>query len=95
MRSVTWNCRVGGFRRKAGPVAALRPDILAVHEVEPIDGVLLFAGESQPTCRDRLADPAFPRRAIGMFSYTDTELRAVDLAEPMYPSAGIRRAAAV
>jgi endonuclease/exonuclease/phosphatase family metal-dependent hydrolase len=88
MRLVTWNCRIGGFRRKAKHIALLRPDVLAVQEVEPIDNVLLFAGDYQPTYRDRMGDPAYPRRAIGMFSYTETELRAVDTVAPMY---GFRR----
>jgi hypothetical protein len=65
-------------------MAPLKPDVLAVQEVEPIDGVRAFEGEVQPTYRDRLCDPAFPRRAAAMFSYSETELRAVDLAEPMY-----------
>jgi exonuclease III len=84
MRLVTWNCRIGGFRKKAKHVAPLRPDVLAVQEVEPIDDAAFFAGECQPTFRDRLGDPAFPRRAIGVFSYTDTKLQAVDVSEPMY-----------
>ena len=88
MRFMTWNCRVGGFRYKAEHVAKYRPDVLAVQEVEPIETVLLFHGECQPTCRDRVADPAYPRRAIAMFSYTDTELRPVDAQCRLY---GFRR----
>src|SRR5262245_60511601 len=78
MRLITWNCRVGGFRKKARHIAPYRPDVLAVQEVEPLDNVLLFAGDAQPTFRERICDPAFPRRAIGMFSYTDVELAPVD-----------------
>jgi hypothetical protein len=37
----------------------LRPDVLAVQEVEPIDNVLLFAGDCQPTFRDRISDPVY------------------------------------
>jgi endonuclease/exonuclease/phosphatase family metal-dependent hydrolase len=76
---------MGGFRYKAAHVAPLRPDLLAVQEVErrameePILG-----GEHQPTYRDRLGDPAFPKRAIGVFSYTDLDIRAVDLEAPLY-----------
>lgn len=84
MKLVTWNCRIGGFRKKAAHVAKLRPDVLAVQEVEPIDSLLLFAGECQPTFRDRVGDPANPRRAIGMFSYTDLALVPVDVSDPMY-----------
>jgi len=84
MTLTTWNCRGGGFRHKAEHVAKYRPDVLAVQEVEPIDSVRLFAGDCQPTFRDRVCDPAYPRRAIGMFSYTHTKLVPVDLAEPMY-----------
>jgi exonuclease III len=88
MRFVTWNCRVGAFRNKAKHIAPLRPDVLVAQEVEPIDSVLLFAGEQQPTYRDRCCDPESPRRAIGVFSYTDTTLRAVDQSETLY---GFRR----
>jgi hypothetical protein len=52
-RHVELQCRrvpMGGATRRA-----LRPDVLAVQEVEPIDSVLLFAGDCQPTCRDRVA----------------------------------------
>ena len=84
LRLITWNCRVGGFRKKAKHIAPLRPDVLAVQEVEPIDGVLTFEGETQPTFRDRCADPVFPQRAIGVFSYTDTQLRPVDLPGPLF-----------
>lgn len=84
MRLITWNCRVGGFRKKAKHIAPFRPDVLAVQEVEPLDDVLLFAGDDQPTFRDRIGDPAFPKRAIGMFSYTDVELAPVDGAPCQY-----------
>jgi endonuclease/exonuclease/phosphatase family metal-dependent hydrolase len=84
MRLITWNCRVGGFRKKAKHIAPYRPDVLAVQEVEPLANVLLFAGDAQPTFRERICDPAFPRRAIGMFSYTDVELAAVDGAACQY-----------
>jgi endonuclease/exonuclease/phosphatase family metal-dependent hydrolase len=84
MRLVTWNCRIGGFRRKAKQVAPLLPDVLAVQEVEPIDRELRFDGACQPTYRDRIGDPAYPKRAIGVFSYTDMKLKPVDLPDPMY-----------
>ncbi len=84
MRLMTWNCRVGAFRRKAGKVAPMRPDILVVQEVEPLKPGVIFDGDRQPTFADRVADPAYPRRAIGVFSYTGLELRAEDTADPMY-----------
>jgi exonuclease III len=84
MRLVTWNCRVGGFRKKAKRMAPLRPDVLAVQEVEPIDAATVFDGERQPTYRYRSAEPAFPKRGIGMFSYTETTLELADLSDPMY-----------
>jgi len=83
LRVVTWNCRAGGFRYKAEHVAGLHADLLAVQEVERLDQVLVFGGEQQPTYRDRIADPVFPRRAIGVFSYTGLEMRAVDVAAPL------------
>ncbi len=84
LRLITWNCRVGGFRYKAAHVAGLRPDLLAVQEVEPLEQVLVFGGECQPTYRDRIGDPAFPRRAIGVFSYTGLDIQPVDLEAPLY-----------
>ena len=84
LRLVTWNCRIGGYRYKSAHVAALNPDVLAVQEVEPLDRVLLFGGDRQPTYRDRVGDPQFPRRAIGVFSYTDLTLEAVDQEDPLY-----------
>jgi len=77
MRLVTWNCRIGGYRKKAKRMASLAPDVLAVQEVEPLDGILLLAGDSQPTFCHRAANPQFPKRGIGLFSYTDTTIRAV------------------
>ena len=84
---MTWNCRVGAFFGKAQHVASFRPDVLAVQEVETIDDVLVFAGDCQPTFRDRIANPS-SRRAIGVFSYTDTRLAPVDADGPLH---GFRR----
>lgn len=84
MRLVTWNCRIGGFRYKCEHIVPLRPDVLAVQEVEPLDAVHAFAGPEQPTFRDRISNPQYPRRAIGVFSYTGTVLKAVDTDDPMY-----------
>lgn len=84
MRFVTWNCRVGGFRTKAKHIAPFQPDVLAVQEVEPIDNELFFDGDCQPTYRDRIADPTYPKRGIGVFSYTDVEMTPVDTADPAY-----------
>jgi exonuclease III len=84
MRIITWNCRIGGFgRRKAAYMARLRPDILAVQEVEPIEGRLLFAGECQPTFCDRLSG-AQHRRASALFSYTGLTVKPVDAESPEF-----------
>jgi endonuclease/exonuclease/phosphatase family metal-dependent hydrolase len=80
VRFVTWNCAIGQFRGKAKAIAPLKPDILAVQEVESLEGVPLLAGEEQPTYRDRPA-PAEARRAIAVFSYTGVELRSVPTSE--------------
>jgi exonuclease III len=84
MRLMTWNCRVGKFREKARQIEPLRPDVIAVQEVEPLEKVALFSGGSQPTFRHRLPHPIFPRRGIGVFSYTGLEITAVDLDDPVY-----------
>ena len=92
LRSVTWNCRTGGFRSKAAHVAPLRPDLLAVQEVERLEQVKISGGEHQPTYMDRIGDPAFPRRAIGVFSFTGLDIRAVDLEAPLNAFRRYRRA---
>lgn len=90
MRLTTWNCRVGGFRRKVVSITDMRPlpDILAIQEIEPIKDVPVFAGDCQPTYRERSCVPEFPRRGFGMFSYTETKLRVL---EPNEPFSGFRR----
>lgn len=83
MRIVTWNCRIGGFRKKARFIAPLKPDILAVQEVERIDGTLSFASEFRPTYCDRPNFAAYPKRSTGMFSYNpEMVLRAIDAPDP-------------
>jgi len=84
LRIISWNCRVGGFRYKSANIEPLRADILAVQEVEPIDNVLIFGGVEQPTFRNQIRDPAYPRRSIGLFSYTDAKIRAVDETDTQY-----------
>jgi len=84
MRIATWNCRVGGFRKKAARIAPFRPDVLAVQEVEKIDAATKFAGEIEPTYRDRATLEKYPRRSIGMFSYTGLNLKAVDYPDPTF-----------
>jgi endonuclease/exonuclease/phosphatase family metal-dependent hydrolase len=69
-------------------VATLRPDVVAVQEVEPIDHQLLFAGDCQPTFRDRASDLEYAKRGIGVFSYTDLALKAADSANTL---GGFRR----
>ena len=95
MRLVTWNCRIGGFRKKAKHIAPLRPDVLAVQEVERFDGVPSFAGDCQPTFRDQLCNPQFPRRSIGVFSYTGVKLTRVREATPSMASGAIEHSAEI
>ena len=87
MRLVTWNCRVGGFRKKAAHLAPFRPDILCVQEVEPVERAA-FDERWRPTYCDRTCAPGFPRRGLGVLSYTDTEFAALDASEPF---TGFRR----
>lgn len=86
MRIVSWNCRIGGFRQKAAHMARLDPraDVLVVQEVEQLERYSTLAGSCQPTFRDRAIDPRFPRRGIGVFSYTSAEIRAADTDQPNY-----------
>ena len=87
MRLVTWNCRIGGFRWKAKHIAPMRPDILAVQEVETI-GPRMFPEDARPTYCDRSCASDFPRRGFGMFSYSQTSINGVVGAEPF---SGFRR----
>lgn len=85
LRFVTWNCRVGGFaKKKAKYVASLQPDVLAVQELETLKVLPSFCGDRQPTYHDRQAHPEFPRRAIGMFSYSGLPIQAADGVKTLY-----------
>lgn len=75
MRITTWNC-CGKFRQKAQHVASLKPDILAVQEVEALGAAPKFSGDFQPTFSHRAVLRSL-RKSIGMFSYTDTSLEAL------------------
>ena len=63
-----------------------------MQEVERLEQVKISGGEHQPTYRDRIGDPAFPRRAIGVFSFTGLDIRAVDLEAPLNAFRRYRRA---
>ena len=69
MRLMTWNCQVGGFRRKGARAAALRPTVLVVPESENIDGEMVLAGDVQPTTRMWLGGTT-TKRGVGVLSYT-------------------------
>jgi endonuclease/exonuclease/phosphatase family metal-dependent hydrolase len=75
MRIVTWNC-CGKFCQKARHIAAMKPDILAVQEVEALGDAPKFSGDIQPTYSHRAALRPIPK-SIGIFSYTDTSLDAL------------------
>ncbi len=70
---MTWNCRVGAFRKKAARMAPYSPDVLVVPEVERLDGLLFLDGERQPTFSDRVARPGEPR-GLGVFSYSGVRM---------------------
>ena len=75
MRVATWNC-CGKFRQKAQHIVPLKPDILAVQEVEALGDDPKFTGDFQPTYSHRAVLRPIPK-SIGMFSYTDTSLEAL------------------
>lgn len=75
MRFTTWNCRVGGFRRKASRISSLRPDVLVVPECEDLRSLLLLDGELQPSSRD-WHPASVSTRGVGVLSYTGAELVA-------------------
>jgi hypothetical protein len=83
MRLMTWNCRVGAFRRKAAQVALHRADVLVVPECEDIRQELLLDGATQPTTRIWCSSPV-TTRGVGLFSYTGASIRlAPVLGEPI------------
>ena len=84
MKLITWNCRVGGFRWKAKHVAPHRPDVLVVQEVENLDKYAPIDRAVAPTYRNRLEDPEYPRRGIGVFSYSGVQLAPCDNDDPSY-----------
>ena len=83
MRIVTWNCGGGGFRKKAARMAALRPDVLVVQEVEKLDNQLFLDGDRQPTFLWR-TPVGGSIRGLAVLSYSGVELRpAFDEAHPL------------
>src|SRR5688572_6756071 len=81
MRIVTWNCRVGAFRRKASFIAALRPDVLLVQELERLEQELFLDGDCQPTFRHRVGSTG--KRGIGALSYTGVQLECLQGADEL------------
>jgi hypothetical protein len=75
---MTWNCRVGAFRRKAAQVAALRADVLIVPECEDVQRELLLDGVTQPTTRLWSGRPG-TTRGVGVFSYTGATITPAPL----------------
>jgi len=83
MRIVTWNCGGGGFRKKAARMAALRPDVLVVQEVEKLDNQLFLDGDRQPTYLWR-TPVGGSIRGLAVLSYSGVEMRpAFDEAHPL------------
>ncbi len=83
MRIVTWNCGVGGFRKKAARMAALQPYVLVVQEVEKLDGELFLDRERQPTYLWR-TPVGGSILGLAVLSYSAVELRpAFDEAHPL------------
>jgi hypothetical protein len=79
---------VGGFRHKPAHVAPLKPDVLGVQEIEPLS-LADFPAALRPHYCDRSCAADFPRRGIGMFSYSPRPaFQAVDGNEPF---SGFRR----
>ncbi|HQP35550.1 MAG TPA: hypothetical protein PLI95_10230, partial [Polyangiaceae bacterium] len=74
MRIVTWNCGVGGFRKKAARMAALQPYVLVVQEVEKLDGELFLDRERQPTYLWR-TPVGGSILGLAVLSYSAVELR--------------------
>lgn len=80
MRLVTWNCKTGGYRTKSEAIAALKPHVAVVQEVEPLT---TLAGQVQPSCRFWKQHPSSPKLGVGVFGYAGVTIDSVDLADPM------------
>jgi hypothetical protein len=74
---MTWNCD-RKFREKASPVAAYRPDVLAVQELTRLDTLSELAGNLQPSFRDHDELTTQWQRGLGLFSFTGLEIEPVD-----------------
>ena len=72
---MTWNCRVGAFRKKAAQIAPYLPDVLVVPECEDVRDLPELAGAAQPTSRLWFG-AAGTTRGVGVFSYTGAEISA-------------------
>ncbi len=68
-------------------MAPFRPDVLSVQEVEPFE-LSQFAENCRPTYGHRSCAEGVPRRGLGVLSYTNTAITALDAAEPF---TGFRR----
>jgi hypothetical protein len=78
IRLMTWNCRVGAFRKKAARVVSAEPDVLVVPECEDVRSELLLDGNKQPTSHHWFGSP-ITTRGVGVFSYTGATLTPAPL----------------
>ena len=76
MTIITWNCNMA-FRRKADFILKYKPDILIVQECEHPDR-LIFANHT-PGPTDMLWFGKNPNKGLGIFSYSDFQLRVLDV----------------
>ena len=79
MRIITWNCNMA-FRRKAGHILGLRPDIVVVPECECIDKLKFPTETKKPT--SILWFGKNVNKGLGIFSYGDTKLKLLKTHNP-------------
>ncbi|MFC0772855.1 endonuclease/exonuclease/phosphatase family protein [Terrimonas alba] len=72
MKLITWNCNMA-FRKKAGLLLSLNPDIVIVPECEHPDKLKFSAGIRQPS--DMLWFGNNQNKGLGIFSYSDFRFR--------------------
>ena len=79
MRIITWNCNMA-FRRKAGHILGLEPDIVVVPECECIDKLKFPTETKKPT--SILWFGKNVNKGLGIFSYGDTKLKLLKMHNP-------------
>lgn len=81
MRVITWNCNMA-FRKKAGFILALKPDILIIQECEHPDKLIF--GYDIPPPNDTLWFGTNKNKGLGIFSFCNLRFKLLDTHNPAF-----------